>query len=74
MSWFSYQVPLRFGPEHPVGWWGDDPHPGDCATCGGQCDGPDCGLHAAGCVFGGPDRGAYWMIADGCELWHGEAS
>lgn len=63
---------LAFGPEHPVDWWGDHEHPGGCGTCGGQCDGPDCGFHAAGCVFGGPGGAAYWMIADGCQLWHGE--
>lgn len=59
---------MRIGPELP-----DDYQrpPGDCRTCGGQCDGPECGLHAAGCIYGGFSRG-YWMIADGCPLDHGE--
>lgn len=42
---------------------------GDCPTCGGQCA-PECGLHPKGCVWGGGD--SYWIIADGCELDHGE--
>lgn len=43
---------------------------GDCPDCGGQCA-PECGLHPLGCIYGGFGYG-YWMIADGCELDHGE--
>lgn len=60
------------GPEHPLQWWLDRWPSGICQSCGGQCDGGECGLHAAGCVFGGPNGGAYWLIAEGCDLWHGE--
>lgn len=61
---------LRIGPAHPCAWWDEHSPKGDCAGCAGQCDGPECGLHAAGCIFGGPDP--YWLIADGCPLFHGE--
>ncbi len=46
--------------------------PGDCQDCGGQCS-PACGEDPLGCVYGGVtvDR-AFWLIADGCELYHGE--
>jgi hypothetical protein len=47
----------------------DDAPPGDCPDCGGQCD-PECGMHPRGCVYGGFSRG-YWLIAEGCDLWHG---
>lgn len=49
------------------------PPRGDCKQCGGQCDGPDCGLHAAGCVYGGFGYG-YWMYAEDCPLDHGPTS
>lgn len=59
---------LRIGPEI-------DPEKvvaGDCPDCGGQCS-PECGIHPLSCVFGGPLwANGYWMIADGCELDHGE--
>lgn len=55
---------MRIGPIHPKG---------DCKTCGGQCDGDDCGLHAAGCVYGGfSESTSYWLIVEGCPLYHGE--
>lgn len=65
---------MTIGPEYPLSWWADRWPLGDCPGCGGQCDGEVCGLHASGCVFGGPDSGVYWLIADGCPLWHGEAA
>jgi hypothetical protein len=43
---------------------------GDCPDCGGRCS-PECGRHAAGCVFGGFGEG-YWLIADRCPEWHGD--
>jgi hypothetical protein len=43
---------------------------GSCSQCGGQCA-PECGLHPLGCHYGGSPDG-YWIIADGCELDHGE--
>lgn len=62
---------LRLGPERKD--WPSGPKPGSCSECGGECDGSECGLHAAGCVYGGPTtQTAYWMIADGCPLYHGE--
>jgi len=62
---------LRIGPM-VKDWVGEGPE-GLCSQCGGQCDGDDCGLHAAGCIYGGPTKQtAYWMIADGCYLYHGE--
>lgn len=61
---------LRIGPALPSSEWDKGPE-GDCQQCGGQCDGDDCGLHAAGCVFGGFGY-AYWLIAEDCPLWHGE--
>lgn len=64
-------IPMRLGPLRKH-WKGPEPK-GDCEHCGGQCDGPECGLHAAGCIYGGPAEGEeYWMIVDGCELYHGE--
>ena len=41
-----------------------------CPECGGDCA-PECGLHPAGCVYGGFSEG-YWLKADGCERNHGE--
>ncbi len=49
--------------------WGRELARGACQECGGQCA-PECGIHPAGCIFGGWD--GYWMICDGCELDHGE--
>jgi hypothetical protein len=57
---------LRLGPDFPE----RGPKPGGCPECGGQCS-PECGLHPKGCIFGGLGAG-YWMIADGCDLDHGE--
>jgi hypothetical protein len=60
---------MRFGPE-----WDDEiankrPQ-GDCPDCGGECS-PECGKHPLGCFYGGMPSG-WWMIAEGCELYHGE--
>jgi hypothetical protein len=63
---------LVIGPEHPVSWWDEHTPKGDCEMCGGDCDGDDCGLHAAGCVFGGFSYG-YWMFDPECPRFHGEA-
>lgn len=46
---------------------------GECDGCGGECDGDDCGKHAAGCMYGGFGYG-YWLIAKGCPLDHGPAT
>jgi hypothetical protein len=62
---------LMIGPEHPGAWWDEHSPEGDCRKCGGECDGDDCGLHSAGCIFGGFSYG-YWLIADGCPRFHGE--
>lgn len=64
---------LRIGPVRKD--WPVLPEPrGNCRVCGGQCDGADCGLHAAGCVYGGfTSETAYWLIAEGCPLYHGES-
>lgn len=62
---------MRIGPSHPTSWWCERSPDGDCPECGGQCDGDECGRHKAGCVFGGFSEG-YWLIADGCPLFHGE--
>lgn len=59
---------LTIGPILPDGY--EQPR-GDCAECGGQCDGEECGLHAAGCIFGGPEGGTYWLYADECPHDHG---
>lgn len=59
---------LRLGPVMST--WGRQAKDGDCDECGGQCA-PECGLHPAGCVFGGLSD-PYWLIADECELDHGE--
>ena len=45
---------------------------GDCPECGGQCA-PTCGRHPAGCIYGGfTEETAYWLIAEGCDRYHGE--
>jgi hypothetical protein len=62
---------LRIGPILPPDY---EIAKGTCADCGGQCDGPDCGLHAEGCIFGGPPGGDYWLIAEGCPLDHAEST
>jgi hypothetical protein len=49
--------------------WGRQLTVGSCQECGAQCA-PECGLHPLGCIYGGGD--GYWLIADGCELDHGE--
>lgn len=64
---------LKIGPAYSPSWWDEHSPKGDCTGCGGQCDGPDCGLHAAGCIFGGLGN-LFWLIADGCPLFHGEKS
>lgn len=62
---------MRIGPERRH-WVGEEPA-GDCKQCGGQCGDEDCGIHPAGCIFGGWSREtSYWLIVDGCELYHGE--
>jgi len=63
---------LRIGPAHYGRWWDErvSAHPGPCQECGGECDGEHCGLHAAGCIFGGGAE-LYWMYAEGCPLDHG---
>jgi hypothetical protein len=61
---------LRLGPMKKD-WIGKEPD-GECKECGGQCS-PKCGIHPAGCIYGGfTDETAYWMIADECDLYHGE--
>lgn len=62
---------MRLGPQHPSEWWQAHTPDGDCKQCGGQCGFKDCGIHPAGCLFGGFGEG-YWMIVDGCPLFHGE--
>jgi hypothetical protein len=37
----------------------------ECERCGGG----ECGLHPAGCIYGGFSVG-YWLIADMCDLDH----
>lgn len=62
---------LRIGPSRNE--WPQEPPDGDCAQCGGECNGGDCGKHEAGCLYGGfTEQTSYWMIADGCPLYHGE--
>jgi hypothetical protein len=66
---------MRIGPEIRdwVGPDGKQPR-GDCSDCGGDCGDP-CGTHPAGCFCGGPgELSCYWMIADGCDRYHGEGS
>jgi hypothetical protein len=63
---------LRLGPLRKN--WPHEAPDGSCVNCGGQCDGHDCGLHAAGCIYGGfSDQTTYWMIAASCFLYHGES-
>ena len=62
---------MRLGPQHSDEWWDKHNPDGNCQHCGGQCDGHDCGTHADGCIFGG-FGGGYWMIVEGCPLFHGE--
>lgn len=58
---------LRLGPIRAE-WKGVDPHDDGC-----NCDGEDCGLHKAGCIYGGfSDSTSYWLIAENCPLYHGE--
>lgn len=64
---------MILGAEHPGSWWDEHNPPGNCAQCGGQCDGTDCGLHAAGCVYGGLGYG-YWTYSKNCPLFHGETN
>lgn len=61
---------MRIGPVCRE-WVGVQPK-GECPECGGQCA-PECGIHPKGCIFGGfTEATSYWMIAEGCELYHGE--
>ena len=61
---------MRFGPERKD-FVGIEPK-GECEHCGGQCS-PECGKHPKGCFYGGStNQSAYWMIANGCELYHGD--
>ena len=66
----SEPMPMRIGPEHFSSWWKQHDPDGDCPECGGQCD-PECGKHPAGCIFGGFSK-TYWLIVEGCPLFHGE--
>lgn len=60
----------RIGPEYKD--WKTKGVKGDCPECGGQCS-PECGLHPAGCVYGGfTEETSYWIIVEGCNLFHGE--
>ena len=61
--------PMRIGPL--TRGWSPPEGQGDCPDCGGQCD-DGCGRHKAGCLFGGILFRGYWLIADGCPLYHGE--
>ena len=63
--------PMIIGPEHNEIWWINKNPAGDCEECGGQCDGKECGMHAAGCLFGGFSNG-YWIYSPSCPLFHGE--
>lgn len=40
-----------------------------CPECGGDCVPGDCGIHPAGCVYGGFSCG-YWLIAKDCPFEH----
>ncbi len=43
-----------------------------CPECGGDCA-PECGMHPAGCHYGGfTEMTAYWLVVDGCDRDHGE--
>ena len=49
--------------------WTKEPIKGGCRNCGLECDGEDCGLHKAGCIWGGWD--GYWIYDPECKLFHG---
>jgi len=60
---------MRLGPIRKE--WVDEQPDGNCPECGGQCE-PECGKHPMGCVYGGfTNETSYWMIVDGCKLYHG---
>ena len=62
---------VRIGPVRKE-WVGNEPE-GGCLDCGGQC-GDECGIHPAGCIYGGfSEQTSYWLIVDGCNCYHGEA-
>ena len=65
-------VACHIGPEMSSSEWNAKNPKGGCKECGGQCA-PECGRHPKGCVFGGFSY-RYWLIAEGCELYHGEQS
>ena len=45
-----------------------------CPECGGDCS-PECGVHPKGCHYAGFTHAtAYWLVAEGCELDHGETA
>ena len=61
---------MRIGPTK-LHWNGEEPK-GNCSNCGGQC-GDECGIHPMGCIYGGfTEQTSYWLIVDGCSLYHGE--
>ena len=60
---------LRLGPLRPT--WKEDEPDGECPECGAECA-PECEIHPNGCIYGGPDGAEYWMIAEKCNLYHGE--
>lgn len=62
---------MILGPAHPPEWWDQHAPDGDCFQCGGQCNGEDCGTHAAGCHFGG-FADLYWIYSPDCPLFHGD--
>lgn len=62
---------MRIGPSYPSSYWEEHTPKGNCQNCGGECDGYDCGTHRMGCIYGGFGEG-YWLIAEGCPLYHGE--
>lgn len=63
---------MTIGPERRG--WAAEPTPGDCPDCGLQCA-PECGVHPVGCFYGGGStETGYWLIADGCGLFHGAAA
>ena len=62
---------MRIGPIRRE-WRGEEPKD-KCPDCGSQCA-PECGVHPAGCIYGGfTEQTSYWLIATGCDLYHGEA-
>ncbi len=61
---------MRLGPL--VKDWKKEGPKGACPECGGQCE-PECGIHPMGCTFGGfSEQTSFWMIVEGCDLYHGE--